>query len=112
MAYQDDWGQDPSVQKMRRIFGRVEKIQQELLEQLKISPFDMRLRRSREETLAMFERAWDRTTKRGAVAAEEEIASLYAHCLAKAIRLAGTEVPDELNPRDERIIRLPGKDLT
>jgi hypothetical protein len=100
------------VRSMRRIFARMETIQKEFWVRLKISPLDIRLKRSREETLTMFERAWALGTKQGIIAAEEDIASLYAHCLAKVISLAGGKALDQLMPCDERIIRLLEKDWT
>jgi hypothetical protein len=37
---------------------------------------------------------------------EEVAAPLYLHCLAQVLRLAGVEVPEELLPRDEKVIHL------
>lgn len=84
----------------------MEKIQRELLGRLKISPFDSRLRRSREEALALFERVWGLAVKRGGLSREEDIASLYAHCLGQALNHHGVEIPDDALLRDERIPRL------
>ena len=49
MAVADDWGFDPSVRMMRRVYERIEMVQGELLKRLSISPFDPRLRRWREK---------------------------------------------------------------
>ena len=111
MTYRDEWGQNPSVQGMRRIFTRMEAVQAELLEGSKISPLNSKLRRCREKALSLFERAWELAVKRDLLVSEDEIASLYVHCLAKILGMAGFEVSDELLSREERIIRLLQEEL-
>ena len=56
--FEDEWGHDPSVQSMRRVFCFMEEAQQQLLRDLNISLFDQRLRRGREHALKLFEQAW------------------------------------------------------
>ncbi len=109
MPYQDEWSHDPSVQSMRRVFTFMEDAQQELLLCLNISFFDRRLRRSREQALGLFERTWPKAARRGMMG-EEVAAPLYLHCLAQSLRLVGVEVPEELLPRDEKLIHLLKKD--
>jgi hypothetical protein len=58
MAVDDDWRMDPSVQMMRRVFSRMEVVQEEFLKHLNIAPLDARLRHWRETALGCFERAW------------------------------------------------------
>jgi hypothetical protein len=105
MTIQDDWGHDPSVQSMRRIFVYMETAQKELLGRLNISPLDTRLRRWREEAQVLFERTWPLASQRGVVVSEDDTASLYLHCLARVLRLSGVEVPSEALPIDEKILR-------
>ena len=105
MPFQDEWGHDASVQGMRRVFSSMEEAQRELLLCLNISVLDRRLRRSREQALELFERIWSKAAKRGMMG-EEVAAPLYVHCLARMLRLAGVEVPEELLPRDEKVIHL------
>jgi len=105
MSERDDWGHDPSVQSMRRVFALMERAQKELLGRLNISPFDPRLRRRREEARAFFERAWPLAARRGIVMSEEDAASLYAHCLARTLHSDDIEVPSEALPCDERILK-------
>jgi hypothetical protein len=105
ITFQDEWGHDPSVQSMRRVFSSMEEAQWEFLLCLKISVLDRRLRRSREQALELFERTWPKAARRGMMG-EEAAARLYLHCLAQSLRLAGVEVPEELLPRDEKIIHL------
>jgi hypothetical protein len=111
MTYRDEWGQDPSVQGMRRIFTRMEAVQAELLEGSKISPLNSKLRRCRERALSLFERAWELAVKRDPLVGEDEIASLYARCLAEILEMAGFEVSEESLSRDERINRLLQEEL-
>ncbi|OGP87539.1 MAG: hypothetical protein A2157_02900 [Deltaproteobacteria bacterium RBG_16_47_11] len=103
MSFQDEWGHDPSVQSMRRVFSLMEEAQRDLLRRLNVSFLDQRLRRSREQALELFERAWPLAVKRGMMS-EKDAAPLYLHCLARTLRLAGVEVPKELLPPDEKII--------
>ena len=110
-SIQDEWGRDPSVQSMRRVFSFIEAAQQELLLCLNLSFLDRRLRRSREQALEFFERTWPKAVRRGMMS-EKDAAPLYVHCLARTLRLAGVEVPEELLPRDEKVIRFLQKELS
>jgi len=107
--FQDEWGHDASVQSMRRVFSSMEEAQQELLSCLNISSLDRRLRRSREQALELFERTWSKAVRTGMMN-EKDAAPLYVHYLARSLRLAGVEVPEELLPRDEKIIHLLKKE--
>ena len=112
MSFGDEWGQDPSVQSMRRVFSFMEEAQHELLRHLNISLFDKRLRRSREKALELFERAWPQAVQQGIIGNEKEAASLYIHCLARAMNSAGIEVPKEWLPMNEKIVHLLMEKLT
>ncbi len=105
MPLRDDWGQDPSVQGMRRVFAHMETAQEKLLGRLSISPYDNRLRRWREEALTFFDRACALAAKRGIALSEEYLASIYLHCLGQVLSLDGIEVSSDILPRDEGIIR-------
>lgn len=104
MPFEDEWGHDPSVQSMRRVFSFMEEAQQGLLKRLNISLFEQRLRRARKQALELFERAWPLAVRKGMMMNEKDAAPLYIHCLAKALSLVGVEVPKDLLPRDEKII--------
>jgi hypothetical protein len=110
-SIQDEWDRDPSVQSMRRVFSFIEAAQQELLLCLNLSFLDRRLRHSREQALELFERTWSKAVRRGMMS-EKDAAPLYVHCLARTLRLAGVEVPEELLPRDEKVIRFLQKELS
>jgi hypothetical protein len=109
-SIEDEWGHDPSVQSTRRVFSFMEEAQQELLRRLNISFFDPRLRRSREQALELFERTWSKAGRRGMMS-EKDAAPLYVHCLARTLRLAGVEVPEEALPGDEKIIHFLQEEL-
>ncbi len=102
---EDEWGQDTSVQSMRRVFSFMEEAQAQLLKDIHISPFDQNLRRGRQHALEIFERVWPLAIQKGIITSEKDAAPLYLHCLAQALKLARIEVPNELLPKDERIIR-------
>jgi hypothetical protein len=106
MGLHDDWGRDPSVQMMRRVFARMEMIQKDLLISLEISSLDHRLRLSREEGRDLFERVWPIATRKGITASEEDAAVLYAHCLAKALTRNGIKVPSGAVQKHEGIAEL------
>ena len=103
--FEDEWGHDPSVESMRRVFSLMEEAQHELLTRLNISFFDRRLRHIREQALEIFERVWLVATRRGMVMNEKDAVPLYVHSLARALSSAGIGVPKELLPRDEKVIR-------
>ncbi len=102
----DDWGHDPSVLFMRRVFKGMEETQKRLLATLAISRFDVRLRHWRETTRDLFEQAWPIAARKGVAASEEEAGILYAHCLARALIEDGIKIPHEALPPDEKISKL------
>jgi hypothetical protein len=97
----DDWGFDPSVRMMRRVFGRIERVQGDLLKRLSVSPFDPRLRR--EKARHYLERCWVEASRLGIQVGEEEAAYIYVHCLSWAMNLDGVKVADETLPKDEKM---------
>jgi len=103
MPLHDEWGHDPSVQSMRRVFSHMEKAQNELLRILKISSFDQRLRRGCEQARKLFERVWPLAARKGIAESEEDAALLYVHCLANVLSLNGISVPSEVLPQHEKI---------
>ena len=100
---QDEWGQDPSVRFMRRVFRETEKDQERILAALNVSRFDTRLRKWREGARKTFEEAWPQALRQGLALAEEEAATLYAYCFVRALRLDGMDVAIEALPSDERL---------
>ncbi len=96
----DDWGQDPSVQAMRRVFAAMDKEQRDLLGALGISPLDPRLRRVRDRARALYELALTRKVQGGERPAESDSAVLYGRCFAHALGNEGIAVPPELLSTD------------
>ena len=88
----DEFGRDPAVRSMRRVFAQMEKLQQEILSAAALFRFDPRLRAWREQALQLFDQAWVRATRRDLIKTEEEAALLYAHCLARVLERSGISV--------------------
>lgn len=99
----DDWGLDPSVRRMRRVFSEMESAQDVLLEHLKITLFDKRLRPAREGAMDLFHRSWSLSARKGLSINENQTAGLYISCLAWALSQVGVNVPSDLLPDDESI---------
>ena len=106
MTIRDDWGQDPSVQVMRRVLAHMEMVQGKLLGRLSISPYDSRLRRWRKEAHELFERAYSLAAKEGVMMGEESAASIYLNCLRQALSRDGVEVPNAALPGNQEIVPL------
>lgn len=91
----DDWGRDPQVKAMRRVFAHMEAVQSRLLEKIAISPFDDRLERWRRAALRMFELKWSQLSHRGGSFSEEDVADTYLDCLVKVLTNEGVPISDE-----------------
>lgn len=103
MSEIDEWGRDPSVNRMREIFSRMEEAQRNLLKQTGISFFDNRLRQTREKAKGLFERTWSHAATQDLNMGENEIAGLYTYCLAWALGHAGIQVSEKILPDDEKL---------
>ena len=103
MQKKDEWGRDPSVNSMRKIFKSMEMTQKELLTSLDISPYDPRLREWRERARIMFERKWVSAVQMGINMDGMAASAVYARCLAKLFASEGIDVPPHLLPEDSRI---------
>ncbi|MBW1703736.1 MAG: hypothetical protein JRJ86_01040 [Deltaproteobacteria bacterium] len=103
MSEIDEWGRDPSVQKMRGVFSRMEAAQRKLLEQVGISSLDIRLRQAREKARGLFERTWSHAATQDLDMGDDAVAGLYSYCLAWALGHAGIEVPGKFLSDDKRL---------
>jgi hypothetical protein len=103
MADRDEWGQDPSVKGMRKIFGEMEARQESLLKQLNISFYDPRLRPWREQALLLFNKAWARASRLGIPMDVGKAGTMYVAGLSKILQMEGIELPDALLPFDADI---------
>jgi len=100
---EDQFGRDPQVRYLRRVFAGIERRQKDLLEKIGVTPTDYRLKRVREATLKHFEKAWMLAGRRGIVETEDEISDLYILCMAKILTGNRIPVPDELLPSTTKI---------
>ena len=99
----DEWGRDPSVQRMREVFSRMEEAQGKLLKQMGISSLDSRLRQARDKARILFEKAWSHSATQDINTGDDTVAGLYTYCLAWALGHSGVEVPEKFLPDDERL---------
>ena len=102
-ARTDDWGQNPEVKRMRRVFQEMESGQERFLSSMGISLFDARLRLWRDKARLLFERLWPRAASQGIMDEESRIGLLYVHCLSRIMNDDGISVPEELLPEDGKI---------
>lgn len=103
MATTEDWGKDPTVQAMRRVFHAMEEAQKVFLERLDVSPLDPRLRSWRERARVAFESAWSKAARLGNFFGQREAAALYLHCLGKILEADGIDIPRELRAPDQEL---------
>ena len=101
----DEWGRDPSVRAMRRVFQEMEKSLDDLLEQLNISPFDHRIRGWLEQALANYERIWAEASRKGVRMEENMAPPVYTHCLVKVIGAEGIEIPENQSTANKDVER-------
>jgi hypothetical protein len=101
MLDRDEWGKDPSVRIMRKVFKEIEMAQYEFLRQLDVPPYDHRLKGWREGALALFENGWDVAHRRGVILDEKIASAFYIHCLAKVIDSEGNDITKSMLPKIE-----------
>ena len=106
MAFTDEWGHDPRVRQIRRIFRMMEKKQQELLRQIHLSPFDARLRVIRDTARHWFGQASALADVKGLSHDEDTSIDLYMHCFERALAQAGISVPAELLSSNQALVDL------
>ena len=102
----DEWGQDPGVQAMRKVFSGMETALEQILQELAISPYDRRIRGWLDTALPKFEEAWHLARQMGVRMNENDAPIVYAHCLTKAIAAAGIDIPDGILPSEENVQKL------
>jgi hypothetical protein len=108
MIDMDEWGKDPSVLAMRKVFKGMEKCLEKILEKLEISPYDQRIRKWLEKALEKFENACGVANQLGIVIDEKNAPAAYAGCLVKVMGSDGIQVPESIFPQyaeTERIIQ-------
>ena len=89
----DEWGRDPAVKGMRRIFSEMEARHKNLLWELSISSHDPRLRRWREQALSLFNHAWSKASRLKIAMDPGKVGSMYAAGFLKILRKEGILPP-------------------
>ncbi|HOP85453.1 MAG TPA: hypothetical protein PKZ54_03115 [Syntrophorhabdaceae bacterium] len=102
----DEWGKDPQVRFLRRVFSHMEEAQKGLLDKIGISLFDERLKRIRDGALTIFERAWAMALRKGMNLEEKDLVHLYIFSLAYVLERYKISVPQDILPSDEDIKKI------
>jgi hypothetical protein len=107
---EDEWGKDPSVRSMRRVFEAIEAGQERLLKSADVSLMEPRLGQWRKMALHMFEQKWEASAQSGVRLDEKGLIDLYLRCLAKVLEAKGIVVPSDLPASNPAIDRLIGEE--
>jgi len=102
----DEWGKDPQVRFLRRVFSRIEDAQKGLLDKIGISLFDERLKRIRDEALTIFERAWAMALRKGMNLEEKDLVHLYIFSFAYVLERYKIFLPQDILPSDESMKKI------
>jgi hypothetical protein len=89
----DKFGNDPTVQRTRKLFSLMERMDKALFESLKLSQFDERLRTIREIRQSLYEKSFSRAIYKGLFMDEETALELFSHCQKKAVTKCGFKYP-------------------
>jgi len=103
---EDNWGRDPAVQRMRRVFAGMDRIQATILNQAGIKPFDGRLRSIRETARNFFDRAMARADGKGIRLTDNAMSGIYTGCLQQAMTNAGIAISQDLFSADRMVREL------
>jgi hypothetical protein len=106
MTEMDEWGKDPSVRIMRKVFKGMEEAQHELLKRLDVTTYDLRIRRWRDQALTLFERACGVASGMGIVVDESAASLIYVHCLAKVMSAERINIPPRILPDAKNVERI------
>jgi hypothetical protein len=102
----DEFGKDPTVQRTRKLFSLMERMDKTLFESLKLSQFDERFRTIRETRQSLYEKSFSRAIYKGIFMDEETALELFNYCQKKAVTKCGFEYPLQYsdNPRITALI--------
>jgi hypothetical protein len=98
MSGMDEWGKDPAVRAMRKVFKEMEDAQRTFLGCMGIESYDPRIRHWRETALVLFERAFSHANRVGMLINEKAASGIYLHCLARIMRSEGMVVQEAFLP--------------
>jgi hypothetical protein len=89
----DEFGKDLAVQRTRKLFSMMEKMDKALLESLKLSPFDERLRIARDMRQDLYGKSFSLAIYRKIYMDETAALELFSHCQKIAFTKCGFEYP-------------------
>ena len=102
----DRWEQNPEILMMRQVFRQLEAAHDELMAKLKISVFDPRLPRWRQQARVLFEQYWYQYMQTTGKRDEAQAGVLYSHCLVRVMAADGLQLPDDIVSAAEQVVKL------
>ncbi len=85
----DEFGNDPAIQRTRKIFAVMEKMDSDILKKANLSPFDARLRSVRDIRRSLYERTFSHAIKKGIYMDEAAAIELFTICQKIAFKTIG-----------------------
>jgi len=98
MSGMDEWGRDPAVRAMRKVFKEMEYAQGVFFNHMGIENYDPRIRHWRETALVLFERAFSHANRSEMSINEKTASKIYLHCLARIMRSEGIGIKESFLP--------------
>lgn len=98
MSGVDEWGKDPAVRAMRKMFKSMEDSQGEFFSRLGINGYDPHIRFWREKALVLFEKTISRANRAGMSINEKTASDIYIHCLAHIMKAQGIVISETYLP--------------
>jgi len=102
----DDFGHDPTVQRTRKYFTRMEIMDSRLIERSGISMFDPRLRDGRDMRFKLFETACSLAARKGHRLDEEMALELFGLCQDMAFKTSGLPVSSSDQSENPKLLSL------
>lgn len=102
----DEWGRDPSIQRMRKIFSAMEELDRALIKSTDTSPFDTRLRAIRAMSLELFEKSYAHGLSKGVQPDNLFILELFRHCHVTSFTKHGITVHGQDGKENHKIADL------
>jgi hypothetical protein len=106
MSGVDEWGKDPAVRAMRKVFREMEDAQGEIFSRMGIGNYDPRVRLWREKALVLFEKAFSYASRSGKQIDGKIASEIYIYCLARVMRAEGVDVQDDFLPGKKDIEKI------
>jgi len=103
MSGVDEWGKDPAIKAMRKVFKSMEDAQGVFFSRLEINSYDPHIRLWREKALVLFEKTLSRANKAGMSINDKTASDIYIHCLARIMKAQGIVIPETYLPEPSGI---------